>query len=593
MKKILALLTITLVLCSNAYAQTFTASTNRNKIPAGELFVLTLTYNGPLLNDEPKFSPIERAFTVYSAASSSSTQMINNSINITKQWQLSLISDKTSGNIEIPEIELGKLKSNKLTINIDNNATIENSSASQTDNRPQYSIKTAVDNNNPYIQQQIKYSIIIEDSGSLQISEPQFPDDIKNEWIIKTFGSPNIQNKTVDNKTVREITFNYVIFPQKSGTINLPMAKIDGFYITHKPTSQARNIAGNMFNNFLRDEFGDVVNIFSEAFAQRNPIIIKTEPSTIDVRPSSNIEGINWWLPAKNVRILSEWRTPKSQFMVGEAISRDIEVEAVGVIETQLPNINFPSIEGIKQYPEKPALSSSYQEDNIVSNASTTNVYIPSKAGIFRLPSIDIFWFNTTTNKVEKTSLAEEIIEILPNKNINIEESNIIPENSNISVKDVQKQDTKTQNNIEKINSKINEYAYMGLAFLVGIFLAYIVLKPKSSNNSHTIKSYKVDYKNNVIVSAKHQDFKTLRNSLINWATERFKDEKIFNLDDIKKHIKNKDFSNELDIITANLYSEETQDWDSQNFIKCFEKINHNRVITQDSSTILPKLYKE
>ncbi|MDR1694688.1 MAG: BatD family protein [Lactobacillaceae bacterium] len=592
MKKFTVVLVLFLTFCVQANAQTFTAKTNRTEVPAGELFVLILSYDGPAVNDEPDLSPLDKNFTTYSVSSNSSSRVVNNAIITNEKWELSLISNATAGEIEIPAIKMGNLATNPLSIKISaaaSSSALANPGGYEDLNnqRPKYAIRAKVDNNSPYVQQQIKYSVIVEDGGSsLQISEPQFADNIKNEWIIRTLRNPEVTIETTPEKrSYRKIVFNYAIFPQKSGVIKLPEARIDGYYVTQ---SKRRNIAGDIFSDIFKDEFGELENILNDVFAQKNPVILRTQPNSVEVKPNPHIQNLDWWLPAKSVKISSKWETPASEFKVGEAIGRTIQIEAVGAIDSQLPNIKLKEIEGVKQYPEKPVLLSSINYNDVTSVLEISNVYIPTKSGNITIPKIDIYWFNTLTNRLEKSTLPATLINVLPNENFKFE--------ANAS-ETVQKETPKMDNQsllpdeILNTGNKINNYIIVFAAFIAGIIITYLLLKPRKTTKNAD-KTYKIDYKKNVISAAKQNDFKSLRNNLLNWAGEHFKDDKILNLNDINKHISSKEFARELEIISANLYSGEPLDWNSSRFIKTFEKIDYNKTIVNNNSAILPKLYK-
>lgn len=82
------------------------------------------------------------------------------------------------------------------------------------------------------------------------------------------------------------------------------------------------------------------------------------------------------------------------------------------------PALQFPDIEGFKQYPEKPETSMSAVDGQLVTTATINVVYIPEKAGKFKLPQQEIEWFNVNSGLFEKTTLPAEVIDIAPNTNL-------------------------------------------------------------------------------------------------------------------------------------------------------------------------------
>lgn len=592
MKKFIAVFLLGIFFFSNAFANSFTAKVNRNEVPAGEIFVLSLAYQGAENNENPDLSPLEKDFTVYSQSYSTTSYLSGNSFNTTKIWEVSLIPNILNGEATIPPISLGNILSNPVTIKIKDTSQLDTSTSSNgyqnVQEAPRYSINAKIDNTNPFVQQQVQYSIIIQDTGHLQISEPTFSNNINDDWSIRYLGYPMVKNKKINGQAIREIVFNYLMFPQKSGTLALPQARIDGYYLTEQKGQRSRK---DIFSQIFQDDFGNISGVFSDTFAIKQPVVLKTNPTNIEVRPNPNMQNLSWWLPAKNIELSATWETPASEFKVGEAISRKILIKAEGITEIQLPRIKFKDIEGMKQYPEKPILSSAIDGTNVVSTAEISNVYIPSKVGNITIPEVEVYWFNTNTNKVEKSVIPATTIKVFPNKNYKHQES----ERQEIeTVFDTPQSSSALEENTPESNPKINNYIIIIIAFIAGIFVSYILFKPKKQPTPKQQKPLKIDYKDNVISSAKNDDFKNLRNSLIDWAIEHFKNDKITNLSDIKKYVQNKDFAQHLDIISAKLFSDDKNIvWSSQDFIKIFEKASSARVVSiKDKSSALPKLYK-
>lgn len=149
-------------------------------------------------------------------------------------------------------------------------------------------------------------------------------------------------------------------------------------------------------------------------FATQNPVNLVSKPLEVNVRTIPEANNGSWWLPAEKVELYSEWSPKNPQFKVGEAVSRTIYLKAAGVVENQLPDIKFPKIGGMKQYPEKPLAESRLNNDKIISIKKAVNVYIPSQAGEITLPEIRVPWFNVGSNQMEYASLPAMTIKVSP-----------------------------------------------------------------------------------------------------------------------------------------------------------------------------------
>ncbi|MFV0626426.1 MAG: BatD family protein [Alphaproteobacteria bacterium] len=598
MKKIILILTVFLSFTTQAFAENFVAATNRNVVTTDEVFMLTLTYDGHKIKDEPDLSVL-KDFTIFSTTQSFQERNENGVMSYSKEWQIMLSSSNQDGTITIPAITLGNLYTAPISIKIDNNisnpeerANSSNTSSQQnTDVQKHYSLQAQVSEDTPYIQQQVNYKLILTDEGNLQISAPYFSDADQKDWTIKSLGDPTLNIINKDGKKLREITFKYAIFPQKSGEIKLPQARIDGYYVEKESANQRANTFGSFFPNSI-----DI----SDIFGRKIPVRLITKNQSINVLAKPQLENTTWWFPAKEVKLSAKIETSSENFKVGEAINRKVYLEAKNVIDSQIPNIDLGTVTGAKQYPEKPITNSYAKGDDILTITEINDVYIPNQAGNLVLPEVVFYWFNTQTKTLEKTILATETLLIKPNPTyqdtvtaqpdpaVDVVQAttNLLPE-----------QNENALNNLPAtaVSSDKHEYDYFFLAAAIffGIFIGLIMGKKskKTVSSSNNNSAREID-KKSVISAAQCKDIRLLRESLIQWAIERYGDDKILNLNDVSKYVKNKDFEKELEILSASLYAKDINEWTPKNFIESFEKENKNRVTKYNDNQILPNLYK-
>ena len=324
-----------------ASAQTFNASVSRTDIPYGETLLLILDYDGNDNSLKPDLSALRQDFTIFSTSQSYSTQIINGKTSSSRQWQIALMPNH-SGAIEIPAISLGNLKSNPIALNVfEGNINGQDGTPLYT----RFSLDGELDNETPYVQQQINYTLTLNDAGGLQSDAPEFFGNDNNDWVIKSLREPTVENKLIDGVNVREIKFYYAMFPQRSGLLQTPQIQLNGFYVNgQKQSSSPKN------HIFGRGFFDTGIDIF-DMVAARSPVSLNVKPIKVEVKPIAADFGNSWWLPAKNVSLTAEWADSNPQFMVGQAVSRNVSLSAVGVLETQLPDIKTAQTRDMKQYP--------------------------------------------------------------------------------------------------------------------------------------------------------------------------------------------------------------------------------------------------
>ena len=216
-------------MAGNTFAQSFTATVNRNVVPEGETFVLTLDLKDVDTSASPDLNALNEDFMVLSISNGYRTNIVNSQVSKSRQWNLVMIPKK-NGEITISEIELAGFKSQPISIKVV--PAGEKPLVKSVDiNSPKFKIVGSIDKDSAYVQEQINYQVKIEDVGGLQGSAPYFERNT-DDWIIKNLGEPAVENKVVNGKNLREITFNYALFPQKSGTLIIPPIRFDGYFLT-------------------------------------------------------------------------------------------------------------------------------------------------------------------------------------------------------------------------------------------------------------------------------------------------------------------------------------------------------------------------
>ncbi len=569
MKRFLVALIAFLMLTQNTLAQTFSAKVNRDALPEGETFLLTLELEGASSNESPDLSALNDDFTTYSVSNAYRTNIINGQMTQSRQWNLVLMPNKT-GKLTIPAISLGKYKSNPVEITIAKAGDpLPLQDAGQTA-QPRFKISASVDNKNPYVQQQINYTLTLLDTGGLQGEEPVFMSGNDDEWIIKSLSTPSVESKVINGKSIREIKFHYALFPQKSGKLVIPAVRFNGYYLT-------KDSRKDPFGRFFNDDIFISGFGMADVFATKNPVVLKVNPIEVEVKPAVNMPG-NWWFPAEAVKLHAEFEPANPSFKTGEAISRNIYLKAEGVIDSQLPEINFAQVEGLKQYPEKPQTKMTVESGKIVSLEKIANVYIPQKTGKITLPAIKVPWFNTQNGQVETAEIPPLEINVAGGNNLTQQEE-AKPQQTSLN-EPVEMQMQK----VENINN-FSIYLLLAGAFGLGIVLCWAVMRMTSSQKPD--KTTKKD----IIKFAKDRNLKALRDALLNWGREHFGDE-INNLGEIASKAQNKEFDDELEKLSEALYAKSNQDWDATAFIKAFEKICDKKYEKTNAKEPLPKLYK-
>jgi len=547
-------------------AANITASVNRNIVPVDEVFVLTISADENT-NEKPDLSVLDADYDIYSTSSSKSTYIVNGKASATTKWQIGISANK-AGKQKIPAIKVGNDVSNEIEIEILPEGTV-------VDEQPEeqkYKIKTEFDaKKSYYVQEQIPVNVVVTDIGGLQGGEPVF--DNSDEWIIKSLGQPDVVSRYENGINVRDIIFKYVLFAQKSGKLFIPAVRFNGYTVS--------NSGGGIFS-------GNILNLnvgFPSGFGFEVPVKLVSPKKQIDIKPVPADYGKNWWLPAKDVTISADF-VDNSEFMEGEAFSREIVLKAVGVIDTQLPEFDFQDTESLKQYPQKSTNSTELVAGEPVATKKTVNVYIPEKSGKVVLPAIEVEWFNVKTLKPEIAKVPEVTIFVKKNPNI---KTTIETELKLQTTENTANENVKNDN---KILTLAQLTSLLIAVLLLGMLLGYQVFKCRKFKGEKPHCETRA-YPDFIVKKAYENDFRGLRDALISWATGFYPQKNITTLKDVANAVEDESFSEQVDIIVDKLYNpKDEKSFNAKTFADLYNKILKKTKKKDKKNSPLPKLYQ-
>ena len=552
-----------------AYAENFTAKVNRNHVPMGETFILSLQYDDAPGTSEPDLTPLNKDFKIYSVGREYQSNNINGVVSHIYQWNVAL-APKVKGEAIIPAIAFKNLYSEPIKISVDDMPNEQN---------PKVSMSYTINNPSPYIQEQIIYTLTIKTTENLQGSMPQFIDDGNKNWIIKQLTEPSISS-TIDNGIESKIiTITYALFPQKSGSLNIPQMQLNAYFFDKNKHRPATSIFNAFFNDDLLNNFGFNTNA--------TKVNMVTEPKTVEVQSIPAENNGNWWLPSNRVEINSDWEEELPQFKSGEPVNRTITLTAFGVADTQMPKITFPEINGLKQYPEKPEITSFATNDGVVSKMTVNVVYIPEFGGEINIPEVKVPWYNLYSGQMENA--------VLPSVNVKVVGSpNKTPQKPFVSAQTDAESQNQQENILEPATQNILSYktiiGLIAFSFALGLVLSWLIIlhnRPKKQPKSEPLKKQKIKE-----ISLREKNLKEIRDTILDWAQGIFSDEKVLNLDDVDNLFADKELGTILQQLKKELYSGKKQGFNAPELEKAMQRLSKQNKSKKQTSQVLPELYK-
>lgn len=371
--------TVIVVLAALLGAEALAAVTtrvDRLDIDLNESFTLEVI-SDTNIDLQPDITALEADFYVGQGSQLSNTTIVNGQIRRSKTWTYVLMP-KRAGRITIPPVTVGTESSAPLTITV---------------NEPSYAppgeaevfVTSEVDFTETYVQAQVLLTVKIYRSVATRQPALRDPTVSGVEVLSELAGDDRSYEAIIDGTPYNVVERVYALYPQEHGTIDISPARFEA--------------------RVLRD--GRITG--RKVFESDSQIVaVLPIPPLPDEFPNAA------WLPARDLQLSEDWSRDASEVKAGEPLTRHVTISALGQLETQIPALDPPEVDGINVYPDKPDLSRSIEAGGIRGVRKDQHAMIGVAAGTVTLPAIEVPWWNTVAGEWQVARLAERSITILP-----------------------------------------------------------------------------------------------------------------------------------------------------------------------------------
>ena len=526
------------------------ASVDKNPVLAGEFFMLNISVDDNVKGEQPDTSVLLKDFVVGPTSLSTRTNIINGSINKQTTWSVKLMT-RTEGQYTIPSFTVSGLSSQPIDLTVTKRAA-------NADNNNDIFVKTSLSSNSLYVQEAGVYTLKLYLAKELldgSLSTPSMEDA-----QLTQLGKQTESYELVDGKRYLVITREYLIQPQKSGP-----------YTIAAPVFQ-----GRVQQNYRQLEVSAI-----------------GEDQQIEIKPiPSDYKGA--WLPSELVNLGEEWQPSDDTIEVGTPITRTITLTALGVTKEQLPDIEMPTINGIRSYPDQKENNNAVRNGRVVSQQTASYALLPQTPGTYTLPEIKLPWFNTKINRISFATLPARKITVTPS-------STVVntPVNTEQSIENTPVDETKADANTSAQMQTARSYtplwliavAVLGYILWIGTAIYYWFTR----SNINTIEKVKPlptplskPSLKKLLNIQKAGDVKAFYNELNNYAVQITKQD-TGAIDELCRRINNSQLSTEVIKLQAQLYGNKATNSDLGAIIKILE--SEQAQASNSQQTVLKDLY--
>lgn len=352
----IGLLAIAGLLWTAAASAAVTARVDRPTVDLNESFTLEIIIDSNT-DLEPDLSVLEESFYVGQVSKLSNTSIFNGDIQRSLTWSIALMP-KNTGAQDIPPIAVGAEQSNPVRI-------VVNEPTNAPPGEADVFVTSEVDVDETYVQAQILYRIRIYRAVATRQPALREPTISGAESLVELAGDERQYEAVLNGRAYNVVERVIALYPQESGEIEISPARFEA--------------------RVLRDGRITGRKVFESESHRITVLPIPAPPADL---PDAA------WLPARDVQLSEEWSRPPDEMQAGEPVTRIVTLSALGQIETQLPSVEIPEIDGLNIYADMPELGRVIEADGIRGVRRDQYAIIGLVGGELELPELEVPWWD-------------------------------------------------------------------------------------------------------------------------------------------------------------------------------------------------------
>lgn len=368
-----------------AAAADIVASSDRDPASLNESFTLIFSSDEEP-DGEPDFSPLNEDFQVLRQGRSTQVNMVNGRLSRRTEWKLTVLA-KRSGMLTVPRIAFGGEFSRPFTLTVVPGTAPPAAGGSD----DKLVIEVEAEPKNPYVQAQVLYTIRLLHRIALRNGQLDDPKTI--DAVVQKLGEDRRYQTERNGRLYGVIERRFAIFPQKSGSLRI------------EPINLEAELAGGPGS------------VFDEFFGRQGRIYkIRSDAMVLQVRPiPASFKGRHW-LPVGKLQLEESWSTTPPETVVGEPITRTLAVTAEGITMGMIPELTDKNAvrPELQRYPDQPVLNEEHGAHGLISRRREKTALIPMKEGEYRLPGVELPWWNTKSDRLEIARIPERVLKAAP-----------------------------------------------------------------------------------------------------------------------------------------------------------------------------------
>ncbi|MGH8450161.1 BatD family protein [Pseudomonas sp.] len=374
----------------HAQAANLVASVDRSRVNSGETVELTVESSDVTQFGKPDLSPLDAQFEVSGTRQINQLTTLGGDNHATTRWIITLLP-KENGTVVIPPLQVGELKTQPISLQV-----VETASQNTSAELAPVFIEANLDQNSVYVQAQALLTVRVYHSVSLYDDSSMTPLQIPDARI-EQLGESRTYEKVINSIRHGVIETRYAIYPQHSGALVIPAQTFSATLVEARPPQE---------NTLQGTKPGKLIHVSSAEL----PLTVKPKP---ELYPADAP-----WLPARSLTLTESWNPEPDHVQVGDSLTRSLTIKAEGLSSAQLPALPSTDANGLRRYPDQPVLGNQNNDRGLIGSREDREALVPTRAGALELPEVEVVWWNTHEDHLERTRLPARTLQVATNPSL-------------------------------------------------------------------------------------------------------------------------------------------------------------------------------
>ena len=329
---------------------------DRTTVQVNESFRIELVADGGETG-EPEVTGLDADFDVLGRSQSNNLSIINGRRESSRRWIYTLLP-RATGTFAIPALSVGGTSSEPIEITV-------RPAVKPPPGEADVFVEATLDRDASWVQAQVIYTIKIYLGVTARQIALQNPVIEGGEVLIERLGEDRRYEALVGQRQYDVLERTFALFPQSSG------------------------------------EFVVEPAVFTASLWQRgrisSPRVFRSDALQLAVAPAvpppPHLAGSDW-LPARAVTLRAELRPADGVLDEGEPANLTVDLQAEGLLASQLPELDLALDPALRVYPDQPDLVKRALPGGVRASRRQGYAVIASRGGVFDLPRLELPWFD-------------------------------------------------------------------------------------------------------------------------------------------------------------------------------------------------------